>query len=122
VDYDYTMADMLDFFQRRLDNLHRIGVSDVIIDPGFGFAKTEQQNYAILRQLDTISVLRVPVLVGISRKSMLYKPLEIQPSEVLPATIAANTLALERGAHILRVHDVVAAKQAIAIYSLTHKN
>ena len=116
------MADMLDFFQRRLDNLHRIGVSDVIIDPGFGFAKTEQQNYAILRQLDTISVLRVPVLVGISRKSMLYKPLEIQSSEVLPATIAANTLALERGAHILRVHDVVAAKQAIAIYSLTHKN
>lgn len=121
-DYDYTMSRMLDFFQSRLDALHRMGIADVIIDPGFGFAKTEQQNYTILHNMDIFAVLNTPVLAGISRKSMLYKPLGLTPTDVLPATIAANTMALERGANILRVHDVAAAKQAIAIYSLTHKN
>ena len=121
-DYDYTMSRMLDFFQSRLDALHRMGIADVIIDPGFGFAKTEQQNYTILHNMEIFAVLNTPVLAGISRKSMLYKPLGLTPTDVLPATIAANTMALERGANILRVHDVAAAKQAIAIYSLTHKN
>ncbi|MBR5442969.1 MAG: dihydropteroate synthase [Paludibacteraceae bacterium] len=121
-DYDYTMSRMLDFFQSRLDALHRMGIADVIIDPGFGFAKTEQQNYTILHNMDIFAVLNTPILAGISRKSMLYKPLGLTPTDVLPATIAANTMALERGANILRVHDVAAAKQAIAIYSLTHKN
>lgn len=121
-DYDYTMSRMLDFFQSRLDALHRMGIADVIIDPGFGFAKTEQQNYTILHNMDIFAALNTPVLAGISRKSMLYKPLGLTPTDVLPATIAANTMALERGANILRVHDVAAAKQAIAIYSLTHKN
>ena len=116
------MSRMLDFFQSRLDALHRMGIADVIIDPGFGFAKTEQQNYTILQNMDIFAVLNNPVLFGISRKSMLYKPLGLTPTDVLPATIAANTMALERGANILRVHDVAAAKQAIAIYSLTHKN
>ena len=119
--YDYTMSGVVDFFQEKLDKLHRMGVADVIIDPGFGFAKTERENYTILNQLDVLSALQAPMLVGISRKSMLYKPLGVGPSDVLPATIAANTMALERGANILRVHDVAAAKQAIAIYSLTHK-
>jgi dihydropteroate synthase len=119
--YDYTMSHIVDFFQEQLDNLHRMGVADVIIDPGFGFGKTEQQNYTILRQLEVLSILRAPILVGISRKSMLYKPLEKSPSDVLAATIAANTIALEHGANILRVHDVAAAKQAIAIHLLTHK-
>ena len=119
--YDYTMSGIIDFFQKRLDKLHRMGVADVILDPGFGFAKTEEQNYTILNQLNILSVLHTPILVGISRKSMLYKPLGFAPSDVLPATIAANTLALERGTSILRVHDVLAAKQAIGIYSLTHK-
>ena len=121
-DYDYTMSRMLDFFQSRLDALHRMGIADVVIDPGFGFAKTEQQNYTILHNMDIFAILNTPVLAGISRKSMLYKPLGLTPTDVLPATIAANTMALERGANILRVHDVAAAKQAIAIYSLTHKN
>ena len=119
--YNYTMSHIVDFFQEKLDNLHRMGVADVIIDPGFGFGKTEEQNYTILRQLEVLSILRTPILVGISRKSMLYKPLEKTPSDVLPATIAANTIALEHGANILRVHDVAAAKQAIAIHLLTHK-
>lgn len=120
-DYDYTMSHVLDYFQSRLDALHRMGVSDVVVDPGFGFGKTVEQNYRILDQLDILSVLHAPILVGISRKSMLYRPLCTTPEEVLPATVAANMLALERGAHILRVHDVEAAKQAIAVYTLAHK-
>lgn len=113
------MSDMLHFFQERLDSLHRQGIADVVIDPGFGFAKTIQQNYAILRQLDVLRTLNAPILVGVSRKSMLYKPLQTTPADVLPATVAAHTLALERGADILRVHDVKAAVQAITIYQLT---
>lgn len=120
-DYDYTMSHVLDYFQSRLDVLHRMGVADVVVDPGFGFGKTVEQNYRILDQLDILSVLHAPILVGISRKSMLYKPLYATPEEVLPATVAANMLALERGAHILRVHDVEAAKQAITVYTLAHK-
>lgn len=120
-DYDYTMSHVLDYFQSRLDALHRMGVADVVVDPGFGFSKTVEQNYRILNQLDILSVLHAPILVGISRKSMLYKPLYATPEEVLPATVAANMLALERGAHILRVHDVEAAKQAITVYTLAHK-
>lgn len=114
------MSDMLHFFQERLDSLHRQGIADVVIDPGFGFAKTIQQNYAILRQLDVLRTLNAPILVGVSRKSMLYKPLQTTPADVLPATVAAHTLALERGADILRVHDVKAVVQAITIYQLTH--
>lgn len=114
------MSDMLHFFQERLDSLHRQGIADVVIDPGFGFAKTIQQNYAILRQLDVLRTLNAPILVGVSRKSMLYKPLQTTPADVLPATVAAHTLVLERGADILRVHDVKAAVQAITIYQLTH--
>ena len=120
-DYDYTMSHVLDYFQSRLDALHRMGVADVVLDPGFGFGKTVEQNYRILDQLDILSVLHAPILVGISRKSMLYKPLYATPEEVLPATVAANMLALERGTHILRVHDVEAAKQAITVYTLAHK-
>jgi dihydropteroate synthase len=117
---DDVMSEVFRSLGERVEVLHEKGVADVIIDPGFGFGKDMDQNYAILRQLGLLSVLHAPILVGISRKSMLYKPLGLTPSDVLPATIAANTLALERGAHILRVHDVAAAKQAITIYSLTH--
>ena len=113
------MVDVLHFMQASLDKLHRMGIADVIIDPGFGFGKTIAQNYAILNQLDVLQVLHTPVLVGVSRKSMLHQPLHATPQDVLPATVAANTLALERGANILRVHDVAAARQAIQIHQLT---
>jgi nanoRNase/pAp phosphatase (c-di-AMP/oligoRNAs hydrolase) len=93
--------------------------ADVIVDPGFGFGKTQQQNYAILAQLSVLEHLHAPILVGLSRKSMLYQALQTTPEEVLPATVAANTIALQHGANILRVHDVKAAKQAIEIYQLT---
>ena len=115
-----TIVQVLDFLQQQLDLLHRHGVADVIIDPGFGFGKTVQQNYHILQQLSVLDCLHAPILVGLSRKSMLYKPLDSAPEDVLAATIAANTLALERGAHILRVHDVAAAYQAIQIHQLTN--
>ena len=114
------MVDVLHFLEQYIDKLHRMGVADVIVDPGFGFGKTVEQNYTLLRQLDVLQTLHAPVLVGVSRKSMLYKPLETTPNDVLAATIAANTLALERGAHILRVHDVKAAVQAIQVHQLTH--
>lgn len=114
------MVEVLHFLQQYMDQLHRRGVADVIIDPGFGFGKTMEQNYALLNQLEVLQTLCAPVLVGVSRKSMLYKPLQTTPDEVLAATIAANTLALERGAHILRVHDVAAAHQAIQVHQLTN--
>ena len=114
------MVDIMHFLEQYMDKLHRLGVADVVIDPGFGFGKTVEQNYALLRQLDVLQALHAPVLVGISRKSMLYKPLQTTPDDVLAATIAANTLALERGAHILRVHDVKAAVQAIQVHQLTN--
>ena len=120
-DSDYTMSQVVDFMQSSINRLHKMGVADVIIDPGFGFNKTEQQNYTILRDMDILHSLHVPILVGISRKSMLYNPLGLTPADVLPATIAAHTIALDRGAKILRVHDVAAAKQAITVYSLTQQ-
>ena len=120
--YDYTMSEVLHFFEERLDRLYRMGVKDVVLDPGFGFGKTLEDNYTILREMEVLKVLHAPVLVGVSRKSMLYKPLGLEPKDVLPATIAAQVMALERGANILRVHDVAAAKQAIQIVQLTHKN
>lgn len=120
--YDYTMSEVLRFFEERLDRLHRMGVKDVVLDPGFGFGKTLEDNYTILREMEVLKVLHAPVLVGVSRKSMLYKPLGLEPKDVLPATIAAQVMALERGANILRVHDVAAANQAIQIVQLTHKN
>ena len=121
-DHTPTMVQVLEFLQQRLDELHRRGVADVVVDPGFGFGKTIEQNYDILQQLDLLACLHAPILVGLSRKSMLYHPLASTPQEVLPATIAANMLALERGAHILRVHDVAAASQAIAVHQMTSKS
>ena len=94
----------------------------MIVDPGFGFGKTLEQNYRLLQDLHVLQHLHAPMLVGLSRKSMLYQPLNTTSDQVLPATIAAHTLALERGANILRVHDVAAAKQAICIHQLTHNS
>ena len=120
--YDSTLSQTLDYLQDRLSYLYRSGVKDVLVDPGFGFGKTVEQNYTLLRQLELFHVLRAPLLVGVSRKSMLYKPLYRTPQEVLPATTAAHMVALQKGANILRVHDIEAARQAIKIYELTYQN
>ena len=119
--YNNPLSQMLASLERKLDTLHKLGIADVIVDPGFGFNKTVEQNYSILQQLDILKeTLDTPILVGVSRKSMVYKPLNTTPDQVLPATIAAQTIALERGANILRVHDVAATKQAIEIFRLTN--
>lgn len=115
--YDDLMAEIMDYFSRRVDRLHRMGVRDVILDPGFGFAKTVEQNYYLLRHLDMLSPLGLPVLAGLSRKSMLYKVLGGEPKDMLNATTAANMAALMGGASILRVHDVRAAVEAVQIYN-----
>lgn len=115
-DYDDVVADVRQFFCRFAAIATSAGVEDWILDPGFGFAKTVEQNYELLRSLDTFSSLGHPVLVGISRKSFIYKPLGIGPEEALTATQALHLAALERGADILRVHDVEAARQTIRLY------
>lgn len=106
--------------RRALDRLDELGVADVIIDPGFGFSKTAPQNYELFGHLDYLGRMLgdLPLLVGISRKSMIYKPLNLTPAQSLPGTIALNTMALERGAAILRVHDVGAAVQARDVWQM----
>ena len=99
----------------KLERLSLLGVSDVIVDPGFGFAKTLDQNYSLLREHDLFKCFGRPLLIGVSRKSMVTRLLDISPAEALNATTVINTLALERGASILRVHDVRAAREAIDI-------
>lgn len=106
--------------RRALDRLDELGVADVIIDPGFGFSKTAPQNYELFGHLDYVGQMLgdLPLLVGVSRKSMIYKPLNLTPAQSLPGTIALNTMALERGAAILRVHDVGAAVQARDVWQM----
>lgn len=106
--------------RRALDRLDELGVADVIIDPGFGFSKTAPQNYELFGHLGYLGRMLGdrPLLVGISRKSMIYKPLNLTPAQSLPGTIALNTMALERGAAILRVHDVGAAVQARDVWQM----
>ena len=114
--YENVVSEVLHFLEKRLAQLHLLGVTDVVIDPGFGFAKTIEQNYRLLNKLEYFLQLGVPVLAGISRKSMLTKILGIEANEALNASTAANMLALIGGASILRVHDVKEAMQAIRIY------
>ena len=117
VQYDDVVSEVLHFMEKRLARLHLLGVNDVIIDPGFGFAKTMEQNYTLLNRLEYFNLLNVPILAGMSRKSMLTKLLGIGGNEALNATTAANMLALMGGASILRVHDVKEARQTISIYN-----
>ncbi len=115
--YDDVVAEVLHFLEKRLAQLHLLGVHDVVVDPGFGFAKTTDQNFRLLKKLSYFQNLNVPVLAGVSRKSMLTKLLGIDANDALNATTAANMLALVGGASILRVHDVKEAMQAISIYN-----
>lgn len=114
-DDDVVLSVML-FFASRLSELRSMGVADVIVDPGFGFGKNLRQNYELMHHLDYMGETGCPVLVGVSRKSMLTKLLKIKPDEALPATTALHVMALERGASILRVHDAGAAREAIALW------
>ncbi len=117
---DDVVSEVLHFLEERLDRLHRMGVADVIVDPGFGLGKSVEESYTLLREMEVFRTLHCPVLAGLSRKSMLFKPLGIGPMEALNATTAANMLALSHGADILRVHDVREAREAMRIYELTY--
>ncbi len=118
--YDNVAAEVLEWMARRIDQLRQMGVADVIADPGFGFAKTLEQNYELLAGLDAFHALEAPLLVGVSRKRMIYTPLNSDADHALNGTTVLNTLALERGAHILRVHDVRPAVEAVKLISLAH--
>lgn len=110
--------------QRQIAAATLAGVADIIIDPGFGFAKTARQNYELLSALPDVQYLlgNRPMLIGVSRKSMIYKPLGLSPADCLPGTNAINTLALERGAAILRVHDVAACRQVVQVWQMFSDN
>ena len=119
-EYHDVTADVISDLSEKLRRLRLMGVSDIIIDPGFGFSKTTEQNFEMMRNLQLFkSSLGAPVLVGVSRKSMITKSLGITPMEALPGTIALDTIALTRGASILRVHDVSEAVAAVRMYELS---
>ena len=109
---------MLEYFRNFSVRAEKAGIRDWILDPGFGFAKTVAQNYRLLRELDRFSVLGRRILAGISRKSMIYKFLDITPEEALPQTQVLHLAALERGADILRVHDVAEAVRTVRLYRM----
>ena len=115
-DYEDVVNDVAVHLGNAVAQLRALGVKDIILDPGYGFAKTIAQNYELLMRVDELHYFGLPILGGISRKSMLYKKLNLKPQDVLPGTIALNTLLLERGVQILRVHDVKEAKQLIDIF------
>jgi len=110
-----TVRDMLLAFAREVQQLRDLGVKDMILDPGFGFGKTVAQNYQVMNELERLRVMELPLLVGVSRKSMIYKLLGLTPSESLNGTSVLNTIALMKGASILRVHDVKEAVECVRI-------
>lgn len=116
--YDDVLSEINDFFIEKLKQLRAAGIKDIILDPGFGFGKKIEHNYKILANLNVFNFLELPLIVGISRKSMLYKPLGSTPENALNATTAAHILCLEKGAKILRVHDVKEAAETIKIWKL----
>lgn len=113
--YKDLVQDIIFYFSEKIFELRKLGVNDIILDLGFGFSKTLDQNYELLSKLELFNFLDLPILSGLSRKSMLYKLLDIKPEEALNATSVANTIALQKGSNIIRVHDVKEAMQTITI-------
>ncbi len=115
--YENVVKEILFYFSEKVAQARSLGINDLIIDPGFGFAKTLEQNFEVMNNLDLFQMLELPMLVGISRKSMIYKTLETEPDFALNGTTVLNTIALQKGANILRVHDVKEAVEAIRLVS-----
>lgn len=113
--YDDLMQNILCYFAERIQHLQTLGVKDIILDPGFGFGKTLAHNYELMNHLEEFNRMELPLLVGVSRKSMIYKLLDVTPDEALNGTTALHVIALLKGAHILRVHDVRACVEAVRI-------
>lgn len=114
--YNNLLKDIFYYFSQKVSQLNQLGANDIIIDPGFGFSKTVEQNYKLMANLKYFDIFELPLMVGISRKTMIYKLLDTTPSESLNGTTALNTFALNSGANILRVHDVKQAVECIKIY------
>ena len=121
IQYDDVFLEVFQYFAEKISALQELGVKDIILDPGFGFAKKIKHSYELLSVMDQFKLLGLPILAGVSRKSMIYKPLEITAEEALNGTTVANTIALMKGAGILRVHDVKAAVEAVKIVSLLNQ-
>ncbi len=119
-DYENLVKDIISYFHKIIFDLRQREIHDVIIDPGFGFAKTVDQNFQLLNHLEAFAVLDKPILAGLSRKSMIWKTLNITPEEALNGTTSLNTIALLKGASILRVHDVKEAREIIHLYGKMH--
>ena len=116
--YEDVSLEVLEFLKEKLADLHSAGIHDVVVDPGFGFGKTIENNYKLLNDLEVFKILNRPIMIGISRKSMIYKPLEIEIEETLPASTALHLYGLQKGANILRVHDVAEARQVRRLFEL----
>lgn len=121
-DYEDVMHDMILYFSERIAQAQQHGIVDVIVDPGFGFSKTLDQNYEVLNKLDLLQHLNVPVLSALSRKSMIYKFFETTPQEALNGTSVLNTISLIKGANLLRVHDVKEAVECVKLFKKIYEN
>jgi dihydropteroate synthase len=120
--YDNLMKEIITYFHQRLSIMKAQGIKDIIIDPGFGFAKTREHNFELLNQLDSLKIFGRPILAGLSRKSMVWKTLGIEPEDALNGTTMLNTIALTKGANILRVHDVREAMEVIKLWEALNQN
>ena len=118
--YQDLVTEMLDYFREKIHSCEKAGNTDLIIDPGFGFAKNTDQNFELLNNFNVFQILDRPLLVGISRKSMIYKTLGVGPEEALNGTTVLNTIASQRGASILRVHDVKEAVECVRLSNMLH--
>ncbi|MFH6989112.1 dihydropteroate synthase [Flavobacterium collinsii] len=114
--YDDIVKEMLFYFSEKVKKARNIGINDLILDPGFGFAKTTEQNFEVLQKMELFNLLDLPVLAGVSRKSMIYKTLNNTAAEALNGTTVLNTIALTKGAKILRVHDVKEALECVTLF------
>ena len=119
--YDDLIKEVLDFFIDKIEQCKKAGIKDIIIDPGFGFGKTIQQNFILLKQLSVFKMLDKPILAGLSRKSMVYKTLNVDVTAALNGSTVLHTIALQQGASILRVHDVKEAMQAVTLFTAFDK-
>jgi dihydropteroate synthase len=117
-EYDDVVKTIINFLHPKIHQLIKLGVNDIIVDPGFGFAKTREQNFEMLQKLDHFSILEKPLLVGLSRKSMVWKTLEIEPKDALNGSTALHAVSLIKGASILRVHDV---KECVEVVTLVNE-
>ncbi len=119
--YDDLIKEVLDFFIDKIEQCKKAGIKDIIIDPGFGFGKTIQQNFILLKQLSVFKMLDKPILAGLSRKSMVYKTLDVEVTEALNGSTVLHTLAIQQGASIVRVHDVKEAKEVVTLFTAFDK-